>query len=78
MLSRVVVLAHHPSDVIAGALVGVVGALWVRRAFAARGLLFAAADLRAFPWPSWRRIKVALREAVRVRGRGKKLEIPTG
>jgi membrane-associated phospholipid phosphatase len=64
MLSRVVVLAHHPSDVVAGALVGIVGALLVRRWFAARRLLFSAADLRAFPGPSRRRIKAALREAV--------------
>jgi membrane-associated phospholipid phosphatase len=65
MFSRVVVSAHHPSDVIAGAVVGAVGALWVRRWFAARGLLFAAADLRTFPGPSYKRIKAALREAVR-------------
>jgi len=64
MLSRVVVLAHHPSDVIAGALVGVVGALWVRRFFAARRLAFDAGDLRAYPWPSWRRIKAAARQLV--------------
>jgi membrane-associated phospholipid phosphatase len=81
MLSRVVVLAHHPSDVIAGALVGIVGALSVRRWFAARRLLFAAASLRAFPGPSWRRVRAALGE---VRqgwgwggGRGKKPEIPS-
>ena len=42
MFSRVVVLAHHPSDVIAGALVGTVGALMVRRWFAARRLVFSA------------------------------------
>jgi membrane-associated phospholipid phosphatase len=72
MVSRVVVLAHHPSDVIAGALVGIVGALLVRRWFAARRLLFAAADLRAFPGPSWQRIKAALREAVGLWGRGQK------
>ena len=65
MFSRVVVLAHHPSDVIAGALVGAVGALWVRRAFAARGLLFSPIDLRAFPWPSLQRVKTALYEALR-------------
>jgi undecaprenyl-diphosphatase len=65
MFSRVVVLAHHPSDVIAGAVVGAVGAFWVRRWFAARGLLFSAADLRSFPGPSCQRIKAALREAVR-------------
>ena len=40
MFSRVVVLAHHPSDVIAGALVGAVGAALVRRWFAARRLVF--------------------------------------
>ena len=34
--SRVIVLAHHPSDVIAGAVVGSVGALLVRDWFAAR------------------------------------------
>jgi len=65
MFSRVVVLAHHPSDVVAGALVGAVGALWLGRAFAARGLLFSASDLRAFPGPSLRRVKAALREVLR-------------
>ena len=64
MFSRVVVLAHHPSDVIAGALVGALGALWLRRAFAARGLLFSAIDLRAFPGPSLQRVKAALREVL--------------
>jgi membrane-associated phospholipid phosphatase len=62
MLSRVVVLAHHPSDVIAGALVGVVGALWVRRYFAARCLGFYPGDLKARPWPSLRRIRAAARQ----------------
>jgi membrane-associated phospholipid phosphatase len=65
MFSRVVVLAHHPSDVIAGALVGALGALLVRRAFAARGLLFSATDLNAFPGPSLPRVKAALREVWR-------------
>jgi len=65
MFSRVVVLAHHPSDVIAGAVVGAVGALWLRRAFAARGLLFSAIDLKAFPGPSSPRVKAALREVLR-------------
>ncbi len=64
MFSRVVVLAHHPSDVIAGALVGVVGALMVRRWFAARGLAFSAGDLRPYPGPSLRRIKAATRQVV--------------
>jgi undecaprenyl-diphosphatase len=39
--SRLVLLAHHPSDVVAGALVGVVGAMGVRYWFAARQLAFA-------------------------------------
>jgi undecaprenyl-diphosphatase len=39
--SRLVLLAHHPSDVVAGALIGVVGALIVRYWFAARRLGFA-------------------------------------
>jgi membrane-associated phospholipid phosphatase len=38
--SRLVLLAHHPSDVVAGALVGVVGAVFVRYWFAARHLAF--------------------------------------
>jgi membrane-associated phospholipid phosphatase len=40
-VSRLVLLAHHPSDVVAGALVGVVGAMVVRYWFAARRLGFA-------------------------------------
>ncbi len=65
MFSRVVVSAHYPSDVIAGALTGAAGAYLVRRWFAARRLLFGARDLRAFPGPSWRRIKAALKESFR-------------
>ncbi|MFX4512886.1 phosphatase PAP2 family protein, partial [Acinetobacter baumannii] len=41
MLTRLVLLAHHPSDVVAGALVGTVGAMAVRYWFAARKLAFA-------------------------------------
>ena len=63
MFSRVVVLAHHPSDVIAGALVGALGAVLVRRWFAARALVFSA-NLSAYPWPSFRRIKAAARQVV--------------
>ncbi|MDO9298146.1 phosphatase PAP2 family protein [Bradyrhizobium sp.] len=40
-LSRLVLLAHHPSDVVAGALIGVIGAMAVRYWFAARRLGFA-------------------------------------
>jgi membrane-associated phospholipid phosphatase len=39
--SRLVLLAHHPSDVVAGALIGVVGAMGVRYWFAVRRLGFA-------------------------------------
>jgi undecaprenyl-diphosphatase len=41
LLTRLVLLAHHPSDVVAGALVGVIGAMAVRYWFAARRLGFA-------------------------------------
>jgi membrane-associated phospholipid phosphatase len=64
MASRVLVLAHHPSDVIAGALTGAAGAYLVRRWFAARRLVFCGRDLRAYPGPSWKRVKGALREAL--------------
>jgi membrane-associated phospholipid phosphatase len=64
MLSRVVINVHHPSDVIAGAVVGVVGALLVRRWFAARRLVFSATDLRALPGPSWRRLRTVTRRLV--------------
>jgi len=39
--SRLVTLAHHPSDVVGGAVVGLVGALTVRYWFAAREIGFA-------------------------------------
>jgi membrane-associated phospholipid phosphatase len=40
-LTRLVLLAHHPSDVVAGAVIGVVGAMAVRYWFAVRRLRFA-------------------------------------
>jgi undecaprenyl-diphosphatase len=39
-LTRIALLAHHPSDVVGGALVGVVGAMAVRYWFATRRVLF--------------------------------------
>ena len=63
--SRVAVTAHYPSDVLAGALVGVMGALMVRRCFALRGLGFSIAPdgvLQQKPGPSLRRIKSVARE----------------
>jgi membrane-associated phospholipid phosphatase len=52
VLTRLVLLAHHPSDVTAGALVGMVGAMAVRYWFAARRLGFAIrADGTIVPLP---------------------------
>ncbi|MGA7804277.1 phosphatase PAP2 family protein [Bradyrhizobium sp.] len=42
--SRLLLLAHHPSDVVAGALIGVIGAMVVRHWFAVRRLGFAIHD----------------------------------
>ena len=53
-VSRVVLTAHHPSDVVAGAIAGVVGALLVRDWFAARrlGFVLGADGARAAAaWP---------------------------
>jgi membrane-associated phospholipid phosphatase len=64
-VGRVVLTSHHPSDVIAGALAGVVGALIVRDWFAARRLGFALdgnGHVRALPGPSWQRIKRVARQ----------------
>jgi undecaprenyl-diphosphatase len=64
-LSRIVLTAHFPSDVIAGAVVGTMGALIVRDWFAARGLAFSLASdgtVRPFPGPSWARIKGVARQ----------------
>ncbi|MET4071642.1 membrane-associated phospholipid phosphatase [Bradyrhizobium sp. S3.2.6] len=52
ILTRLVLLAHHPSDVTAGALVGMIGAMAVRYWFAARRLAFAIrADGTIVPLP---------------------------
>ena len=64
MVSRVAVLAHHVSDVIAGALVAVVGVYLIRRWFAARRLIFDPKDLLAHSAPSLRKTASALRVAV--------------
>jgi undecaprenyl-diphosphatase len=63
--SRVVVLAHFPSDILAGAVVGTAGALLVRRHFALRRLGFSIGPdgtLHRHPGPSLRRIKKVARE----------------
>jgi undecaprenyl-diphosphatase len=64
--SRVIVLAHHPSDVVAGAVVGTLGALLVRDWFAARRLGFVIdrnGDVRTLPGPSLRRLKTVARQS---------------
>jgi undecaprenyl-diphosphatase len=63
--SRVIVLAHHPSDVIAGAIAGTLGALLVRDWFAARRLGFVLdrdGRVRALPGPSLRRLMTVARK----------------
>jgi undecaprenyl-diphosphatase len=68
MVSRVIVIAHHPSDVLAGALVGTVGALIVRNYFASRRIVFGVTpdgSVEPFASPSWRRMKSAMCAAFR-------------
>jgi membrane-associated phospholipid phosphatase len=65
-ISRLVLLAHHPSDVVAGALIGVVGAMLVRYWFAARRLGFAIrrdGAIAPLPGPSLGHLKRVAREA---------------
>ena len=64
--TRLVLLAHHPSDVVAGALIGVIGAMVVRYWFAARRLGFAIerdGGIVALPGPSLERLKRVARGA---------------
>jgi membrane-associated phospholipid phosphatase len=66
-VSRVVVAAHHPSDVLAGAVAGILGAVIVRDWFAARGLGFVPdghGGVRRLPGPSFARIKRVTRQLV--------------
>jgi undecaprenyl-diphosphatase len=61
MFSRIVLMSHHPSDVIAGVLVGTLFAALVRRWFATRCLVFSPRTLAAHPGPSLRRIRMAMK-----------------
>jgi membrane-associated phospholipid phosphatase len=64
--SRLVLLAHHPSDVVAGAMVGIVGAMFVRYWFAARRLGFAIqrdGSIASLVGPSSGRLKKVARGA---------------
>jgi hypothetical protein len=42
----------------------VIGALMVRRWFAARRLGFSPADLQPYAWPSWRRCRALLKNII--------------
>ena len=67
IITRLVLLAHHPSDVIAGALIGVLGAMVVRHWFAARRLGFtihANGKIVALDGPSAADLKKVARAAV--------------
>lgn len=66
-LSRVVVSAHFPSDVIAGAAFGALGAVLVREWFASRRLGFfidSEGVVRTFPGPSFTRARRAIGAAL--------------
>ena len=64
--TRLILLAHHPSDVTAGALLGVAGAMFVRYWFAARHLCFSIRDdgrVEPLAEPSPDRLKRVARDA---------------
>jgi membrane-associated phospholipid phosphatase len=66
-VSRVVLTAHYPSDVLAGAIVGVAGVLLVRAWFASRRLAFVRGrdgEVRAMPGPSFARVKRVARALI--------------
>lgn len=65
-VSRLVLLAHHPSDIVAGALTGIIGAMAVRYWFAARRLAFTITPdghIVALPGPSVEQLKRVARRA---------------
>jgi undecaprenyl-diphosphatase len=67
MASRIAVTAHFPSDVLAGAVFGTLGAMLVRRYFALRRLAFSIGPnggLHALPGPSLKRVKALAREVL--------------
>jgi undecaprenyl-diphosphatase len=65
-ISRVILLAHHPSDVVGGALMGVIAAMFVRYWFASRRLAFTIGRdgaIQPLAAPSWTSLKRVAREA---------------
>jgi membrane-associated phospholipid phosphatase len=66
IITRLVLLAHHPSDVVAGALTGIIGAMFVRYWFAARHLVFTIRSdgmIEPLPGPSPTHLKRVARDA---------------
>ncbi len=66
-ISRVILLAHHPSDVVGGALNGVICAMFVRYWFAARRLGFSIGrdgSIEPLTGPSGASLKRVAREAL--------------
>jgi membrane-associated phospholipid phosphatase len=61
--TRLVLLAHHPSDVVAGAVIGITGAMVVRYWFAARGLGFAIGEGAGIYWVAQGPLKGVAAEA---------------
>jgi undecaprenyl-diphosphatase len=64
--SRLLLLAHHPSDVVAGGLLGIIGAMFVRYWFAARHLCFSIdgdGRIRPLAGPSSTHLKRVARDA---------------
>jgi undecaprenyl-diphosphatase len=64
LASRMLLASHYPSDLLAGTIVGAVGACLVRDWFAARRLVFAIdaeGHVRASPGPSFSRMKKVAR-----------------
>jgi undecaprenyl-diphosphatase len=62
--SRIILTVHYPSDVIAGAVIGIAVAILVRGWFAARRLAFTVGSddtIHRLPGPSWRRTKAVAR-----------------
>ncbi|MBY0380712.1 MAG: phosphatase PAP2 family protein [Xanthobacteraceae bacterium] len=58
--TRLVLLAHHPSDVVAGALLGILGVMFVRYWYASRHLLFrigSVGTIHPLPGPGFRHLK---------------------
>jgi membrane-associated phospholipid phosphatase len=55
-LSRILIGAHWPSDVLAGAWVGIAWTLWMRHVFASHGVTFPEAKAGTARWqgPLWR------------------------